>query len=82
MWQRSYHIKVTVACGMMRVVQWVGANVSEELAASFFRVEETLSSLSTEAACCFKSLVPVYQTTQLKEIQVVWIVMPCLSWDE
>ena len=82
MWQCSFHIKVMVACGMIRVVQWVGASVSEELVASIFRVEETLSTLSTEAAGCFKKLVPVYQTTQRKKIQVIWIVMLCLSWDE
>jgi len=162
-WQ-SYHTKVMVAWSMIRVVQWVGPTISGEPAASIFKVEETLSTLRTEAAgswfqtfavfwmsyaffwvipwrlicrcfgtlclfhlhrqvgvgafytylpmkmeqaeCsktsaykiqtpgnypeesirqtagCFVSLVPIYQTTQHNKIQVIWVVLLCLSWDE
>jgi hypothetical protein len=67
---------------MIRVVQWVDANIAGEPAASIFKVEETSSTLSTEAAGYFLSLVPIYQTTQCKKIQVICVVLLCLSWDE
>jgi hypothetical protein len=60
-----------VTWGMKHVVQWVGANISEEPDASIFRVKDTLSPLSNEAVGCFKSLVPVYQTTQHKIFQII-----------
>lgn len=71
-----------VTWSITRVVQWVGANISGEPAASIFKIEETSSTLSMEAAGCFISLVPTYQTTQCKKIQVIWIVLLYLSWDE
>jgi len=36
-----------VAWSMIRVVQWVDANISGEPAASILKVEETSSTLST-----------------------------------
>jgi hypothetical protein len=73
---------VMVAWSKIRVVQWVAANISGEPAASIFKVEETSSTLSMEAAGYFISLVPIYHTTQCKKIQVIWVVLLCLSWDE
>ena len=64
-----------VAWSRIRVVQWVGANISGEPVTSLFKVEETSSTLSTEAAGCFISLVHIYQTTQCKKIQIIWVLL-------